>query len=432
MKPISKTFCAIPFVSLMVNTDATVRYCCMVKGAANKLKKEDGKFFTIQDQFIEHAWNGQDMRDIRTAMINGDNIEGCKVCYLQEDSGRDSNRIHANNEWAWRLGEEELAKRVRYAKIHGGVVNSDLVYLDLRLGNLCNLKCRMCNPWNSSQIAKEHLELTETDPAYGQVWRKAFGKFPISVMDQQEWFESDVLWDQIIALIPELKKVYMTGGEPTLIGNNFKFMQSCIDQGRKDILLFFNTNCTNVNKKFLDIISQFDEININASLDGIGAVNDYIRAPSKWSQLSANVEKIAELSNVKLGVTPTVQVYNVFNLVETLVWVDELNKKHNKDIFVDLLINYHPYHLNVNILPDDLKAEACQLLMDYRDNQMPKNVHELTRNSVNGIIGLLQQPRADDWEEQLQRLRTYTKSLDKSREQDVTVLDSRIAELING
>jgi sulfatase maturation enzyme AslB (radical SAM superfamily) len=404
----------------------------MVKGSANKLKKEDGKFFTIQDQFIKDAWNSKDMRDIRTTMLDGDRVTGCSTCYLQEENGRGSNRIHANKEWEWRLGEEELLRRVRYAKINGGVVNTDVVYLDLRLGNLCNLKCRMCNPWNSSQIAKEHSDLTANDPAYGKVWRQTFGKFPEKVMQDQEWFESDVLWDQVIALIPSLKKVYMTGGEPTLIEHNFKFMQACIDQGRTDIQLFFNTNCTNINKKFLDLVSQYDSIWINASIDGIGAVNEYIRAPSKWSMLGANVEKLAQLPNVKLGVTPTVQVYNVFNIVETLQWVDGLNKKYSTKIFVDLLINLHPHHLNVNILPDDLKQQALDLLTNYRDKTMPWDVHDLTRNSVNGIVGLLQQPHPEDWEEQIERLRTYTKSLDSARNQDVNTIDNRIAELING
>jgi organic radical activating enzyme len=102
----------------------------------------------------------------------------------------------------------------------------------------------MCNPWNSSQIFKEHLDIAETDTGYTDVWKKTFGTFPINVMDDQQWFDHDIMWDQVISLIPNLKKVYMTGGEPTLIKNNFKFMKSCIEQGRKDIVLFFNTNCT--------------------------------------------------------------------------------------------------------------------------------------------------------------------------------------------
>jgi MoaA/NifB/PqqE/SkfB family radical SAM enzyme len=431
MKNKSSTLCAIPFVSMMVNTDTTIRYCCMVKGSANKIKKEDGSFYTIKDQFVKDAWNSQDMKDIRLSMINGEKVAGCSTCYLQEESGRISNREHANREWEWRLGEENLSKIINNSEINFGHVNTDIVYLDLRLGNLCNLKCRMCNPWNSSQILKEHIELDQKDEEYSKLFKKTFGKFPIELAKELEWFESDVLWDQVISLIPNLKKVYMTGGEPTLIDHNFKFMQKCIDQERQDIILFFNTNCTNINKKFLSLVEQFDEININASLDGTGIVNDYIRAPSKWEQISSNIEKLAQLPNVKLGVTPTVQVYNLFNLVSILEWVDELNQKYNKDIFVDFLINVHPYHLSVTVLPEELRNQARIDLENYRDTRMPKSIHSMTLNSIEGIIGLLKKESPADYQEQLLNLKIHTKSLDVERSQDINLVDIRIARIIN-
>jgi pyruvate-formate lyase-activating enzyme len=396
----------------------------MFKGAYNKIKKPDGTFYSCKDNFISEAWNSQDMKDIRLAMIEGKRIEGCTVCYDQEANGRTSNRQHSIQEWNWRLGREHLNRLVAEAVDNNGHLDSDPVYLDLRLGNLCNLKCRMCNPWNSSQIVKEHENLAK-NAEYSEVWRKTFGKFPLTVMDDQQWFDHDILWDQVISLIPTLKKVYMTGGEPTLIKNNFKFMKKCIEQGRKDIVLFFNTNCTNVNKQFLELISQFDQVNINASMDGIGIVNEYIRAPSDWKQISENIEKLAQMPNVNLGVTPTIQVYNVFDIVNMLKWVDGLNKKYNKQIFIDFLVNHHPHHLSVRILDDDLRKTALDMIRAYDvSSHSPQTV-----NSLNGIIGLLQQPRVADWEEQLQRFKVYTNALDAERDQSIGDIDSRLAAL---
>jgi MoaA/NifB/PqqE/SkfB family radical SAM enzyme len=421
----NKSFCAVPFVSTMVNTDTTIRYCCMVKGAYNKIKKPDGTFYSCKDNFIKEAWNSQDMKDIRLAMIDGKRIEGCTVCYDQEANGRTSNRQHSIQEWNWRLGREHLNRLIAEAVDNNGHLDSDPVYLDLRLGNLCNLKCRMCNPWNSSQIVKEHADLVANSPEYGEVWRKTFGKFPVTVMDDQQWFDHDILWDQVISLIPTLKKVYMTGGEPTLIKNNFKFMQACIDQGRKDIVLFFNTNCTNINKKFLELIAQFDQVNINASMDGIGIVNEYIRAPSDWKLISENIEKLAQMPNVNLGVTPTIQVYNVFDIVNMLEWVEDLNKKYNKQIFIDFLVNHHPHHLAVRILDDDMRKTALDMIRSYDATTHSSQ----TVNSLNGIIGLLQQPRISDWEEQIQRFKVYTNALDQERDQSISNIDSRLAAL---
>ena len=428
---ISPTFCAIPFVGMLVNTDTTIQYCCMANGPTNKLRKEDNTPYTIADKFVDGAWNSNGLKDIRLAMVDGKKVSGCNKCYMQESTGRDSNRIHANREWQWRLGKDELHARVTHALNNSGEIKDDLVYLDLRLGNLCNLKCRMCNPWNSSQIAKEHLELNATNPGYSTVWKKNFGVYPVEAMDNQKWFEHDIFWDQVIDLIPSLKKVYMTGGEPTLISHNAKFMEECITRGRSDIVLFFNTNCTNINKKFLNNISKFSEININASMDGVGIVNDYIRSPSKWSQISTNIEQLAEMPNVVLGITLTVQVYNIFNLIDILNWVDDLNVRYSKNIFIDFLINMHPNYLNVNILPDDIREEVAQQLITYRDTKITANTHHLTANSLNGIIGLLQKPRVHDWAEQIEHCKVYTKALDVARNQTITDVDVRLAKFLN-
>jgi sulfatase maturation enzyme AslB (radical SAM superfamily) len=427
---IMPTFCAIPFVSMVVNTDASFRPCCIMERNSHRLKSDNGELLTIKDK-ISDAWNSQEMRRVRTDMISGKPLEGCKVCYLQESSGRISNRQYANSEWSNKLGEKHIYKLIDKAVLRGGELDYSIAYLDLRLGNLCNLKCRMCSPYNSSQIAKEHMELEQKDPTYKLVWAKGLGTFDKRILDIQPWFDQDVLWDQIIGLIPDLKKVYMTGGEPTLIQNNFKFMEECVKQHRRDIILFFNTNCTNVNKKFTNLIGQFGRVNINASIDGTGMVNDYIRSPSHWEQISANVETLAKMPNVNLGVTPTVQVYNIFNLVETLEWVDSLNKKYKKNIFVDFLINVHPAYLSVTILPDEIRNRIANDLINYRDKNLNARSPELTLNSINGIIGLLQKPRAADWQEQLKRFKDYTHSLDVERGQSLRSISTELADLIN-
>lgn len=423
----NKSMCAIPFVSTMINTDTTVRYCCMVKGRANIVSKESGDAYTCRDNFIEDAWNSESIRDIRRKMINAESIPGCAVCYQQEDDSKMSNRQHSLREWSQRLGTEELKQIIESAGEADGFVESAPVYLDLRLGNLCNLKCRMCNPWNSSQIVKEHTDLVNRRSDYADVWQKTFGKFPEKVMEDQPWFDHNILWDQVISLIPTLKKVYMTGGEPTLIKNNFKFMEECIRQGRQDITLFFNTNCTNINPKFFDLISQFDAVNINASVDGVGVVTEYIRAPSNWLHVSKNIEKFAQMPNVHLGITPTFQVYNTFDVVNILTWVDDLRKKYSKDVFIDFLINHHPVHLSALILPDDLRKEAVELIEEYNEANPVQN--EMTKNSLQGIVGFLKNPRLENWEIMVSRFRIYTNALDEERKQSITVLDPRLAKL---
>jgi hypothetical protein len=161
-------------------------------------------------------------------------------------------------------------------------------------------------------------------------------------------------------------------------------------------------------------------------------MNDYIRAPSKWSQVSANIEKLAQMPNVQLGITPTVQVYNAFDLVNILDWVDELNLKYKKYIFVDFLINVYPEFLKVDVITTDMMRQAADKLIEYKQNKLNKRSPELTVNSVNGIIGLLSNnDRTKDWKEQIERLRSYTNSLDRERDQDLQLVNEPLKQLIN-
>jgi hypothetical protein len=161
-------------------------------------------------------------------------------------------------------------------------------------------------------------------------------------------------------------------------------------------------------------------------------MNDYIRAPSKWSQISVNIEKLAQMPNVHLGITPTVQTYNAFDLVNILNWVDELNLKYKKRIFVDFLINVYPEFLKVDVMTDDMMKHAADQLIEYRNTKLDKRSPELTINSVEGIIGLLtNNRRTKDWIEQLDRLKSYTNSLDRERGQDLASVNPILAKLIN-
>ena len=40
---------------------------------------------------------------------------------------------------------------------------SKITYLDLTLGNICNLQCKTCNPWSSHNWLKEVKELPHQD-----------------------------------------------------------------------------------------------------------------------------------------------------------------------------------------------------------------------------------------------------------------------------
>ena len=423
----------MPFVSTMVNSDGKFKYCCIAEGGAqNTDLKNDGKTLDVNKSSLIDAWNSDTVRDVRKKMIAGEQVDACAKCDLQNKIGREGYRDMMTKEWVWRIGADKMDELVKEAMENDGVIESSPVYLDLRLGNLCNFKCRMCNPYSSSAIAKEHFELWDKNEEYQRVYRSEYGGSPVHLKNQETWFESDMLWSQVEAMIPTLKKVYMTGGEPTMIQNNYYFMEKCIELGRKDIVMFFNTNCSNINERFLNVLSKFDRVDINASLDGYGNMNEYIRYPSHWDKISSNFEQLASMKNIHLGVSPVVQIYNIFDIDKIIDYVADVNARYNRNIFIDFLIDTHPKYLDVKILPTEIKDAARIKLENYIKNNMGKvNSHDMTKNSTYAILNLLKEDRITGSDLYLENLLSYTKILDENRNQVFTDACVELNEYLN-
>jgi len=398
------TFCVMPFVSMMLNTDTTYQFCCIARGVGSRMKDNDGNYLRVGTHSIKEAWKSPVLEDVRKKMLSGEKVDACENCYIQENIGRESYRIRKNKEWEQMLGDE-IQQRVD--NVHD-FVPADL---DLRLGNLCNLQCRMCNPMNSSQIAKEHYEIKK-DPEFYDVYKEEFGesKDKTKLLNVQKMFDGNFLWNDIISMIPHLKKVYMTGGEPTLIKNNYRFMEEAIAAGRnEDLQLFFNINCTNVTDRFLDLVTQFPKLFINPSIDGYGDTNDYIRYPSHWEKIEENFKKLIETVNdqTRITVTPVFQIYNVYSIGKLFHYLSHTKRKYNRDIEVDVLYNTHPYCLSVVNLPQEVKDKATDILRKFNSYQQ----------SSENCIKYLQSEPMENREHHMDNFFKYTNSMDRFRKQ---------------
>lgn len=424
----SKTFCIMPFISVMLNTDGKMRYCCIASGRTAMARDANDKPLLIGKNSVEEAWNSDTFKQARQDMLEGKKVEACSACYKQEDLGVPSYRTRMTEEWRSRLGDK-FNEYVKDAIENNNDIKLPPVYLDLRLGNLCNLKCRMCNPFNSSQILKEHYKIVDNDSEYQRIWSDQFGPNPDFLKTQDLDFDTNFMWNEIIGMIPNLSKVYMTGGEPTLINNNYRFMEEIVASGYQDqIELFFNINCTNVTDKFLDLISKFKKIQINCSIDGVGKVNDYIRSPSKWNKIDENFQKLAALKNIRLDISPVVQSYNILDCHNLLDYVENMSKKYNRFIGLDFLINNHPFYLDATILPKEVREKAAQNLEKYNGALLD---HNHIKHSIQGIINLMRKERHPDHEKLFNDFINFTKSLDKVRQESFVEVFPELAKEIN-
>jgi organic radical activating enzyme len=381
----SKTFCVMPWNSLATNASGIYRVCCNSTPGKNTIKNENGEPLKIYTHLPSEAWNSPTYIEIRKQMLNGERPEMCERCFKEEDAGLESARINWNRRWYDPSREYSIREK------------PNIEYVDLRLGNLCNLKCRMCNPYSSNQWIEE----------WNSVVTKAelVPNFKISDeeavrLSKMDWPTKIKTWESLIEIADTIEEIYLTGGEPTLAIEQYKLFDILIEKDlAKNIKLKYNTNLTNIPKKMVEYWEKFKKIQINASIDAYGELNRYIRYPTSWTSVEKNMDRFVTMPNVEVQLHCTVQTYNILNLNDLFNWM-----KNYENIKLYLNILNHPRSLNIRILPKQLKLLAEQRLEPYLD--LPK-VKE-TIKYMNSV----------DDDQYLDEFFNYNNTLDSLREQN--------------
>lgn len=309
-------FCVMPFVHGFV-TPNIISPCCAY---SNKIKLNSKKKY----------WQSEQLKNIQKNMLDNVRDSGCDICWKKEDRGFSSLRQHSNQIYAKEL------KQIRQ-----GLIPKEPIYLDLRLGNLCNLKCRMCISEWSSQIAGEILENPNED------W--------IDTPTQKVYGLDDDSWETIEIWIPYVKRVFMTGGEPTIIKRNLDYIDKIIQSGHAgEVELIFTTNATNINKKFIEDSKKFKNVNFNVSIDAVGKLANYIRNPSDWETIVKNMNLLYE-SGMGVSFNTTIQWLNMTRLDEIFEYIENC-KIGFGGIWFQLVTD--PFYLDPIFAPKFMK-EKC-------------------------------------------------------------------------
>ena len=273
-------FCILPFVHSFV-TPNIISPCCAYTG-------------NIKLNSKEQYWDSEQLKNIQKNMLDNVRDTGCAICWKKEDRGYSSLRQHSNQIYKDHIEDIKQNKKAEHP-----------FYIDLRLGNLCNLKCRMCISEWSSQIAGEILDNPNED------W--------IDTPTQKVIELDDDTWELLEQWLPHVRRVFMTGGEPTIIKRNMDYINKIVASGRgKDVELIFTTNASNINKQFTKVGKEFKSVSYNVSIDAVGTLARYIRYPSDWDTIENN------LKNIKHGVSfnTTIQWLNMTRLNEIFDYIE--------------------------------------------------------------------------------------------------------------
>ena len=178
--------------------------------------------------------------------------------------------------------------------------------LDLRPGNLCNLKCRMCNMQSSTEIAKENIEL-QKDQSFVDKLKKLdeekeigitqkLGKMDLLQKLSKNYTSTEEHKEEIYKLFDyaNLRRLKLLGGEPSIDPTIISILKQLKDNDftkNDDFRLQITSNLTNVNKIWIDYFELFN-VKLTISMDGAGRTYEYIRTPFKWKALKKNIHKV--------------------------------------------------------------------------------------------------------------------------------------------
>jgi MoaA/NifB/PqqE/SkfB family radical SAM enzyme len=422
---VSPTFCVLPFIHIATNTAGAASICCLSRHTVKQPGKQ--RDLHLGYDSYEVVWNSEHFRQVRLSMLRGEKVEACRQCYVEEALGGHSMRLGMTHAWL-KDQEREVLERVDKAR-ESGRVEAPPLYLDLRQGNLCNLRCRSCSPENSVMIERDYKEI-----AGGDQWFReniGEGRLPPSVAD---WYQQPLFLAELRTLLPSLRKLYFTGGEPTLIESNYALLDECVERGlAANIELMFNTNLVLLPDEFLKVLPRFHHTVLNLSIEGFGRVQEYLRFPSKWAIIEKNLRKLldARIENVYIFVNPVVQLANVLEITDLFRFLGELNLAYDKRIHLLPIILHEPRYLDMVLLANDDRRLAIERLGHYRDEARAAGyLDELFESRILQIINRLGEPPPGDAEDLRGRFRQFTAALDRQRGQSFAHTFPELAHLM--
>jgi MoaA/NifB/PqqE/SkfB family radical SAM enzyme len=394
-------FCILPWVSLETSPIGTVRPCCL---ADDEITDNAGDKFDLNHASFPAIQNSKYMRDLRREFLDGKQPQTCRKCWREERAGRTSKRMHTLDRLKHMLPEQDWT-----------IDAKPLMFLDLKLGNICNLKCRICGSWSSSTFAVEELDnLTDAQ----LVDRKTNHHY--KMLRAGAWPRNNpTFWSEMDQIVDQVRYIEFTGGEPFMIQEHFDLLQRLVDQGcAGQIEIHYNTNGTQYPEHAADIWRHFKLVEIAFSIDDVGARFEYQRSNAVWTEVCANIKRFKLLrsqhSNIQLQVCSTVNVFNVYYLEPLANWINTQGFD-----FVHWNMMHDAYYFSIATLPDSAKAAIT-------DQLLTAQVDDRTRKEFDHVIDFMNRGASLDGN----LLREQIAMLDQRRGENLAAIEPEFAELI--
>lgn len=370
-------FCKTIWHGLYILPHGDIRLCSIATNSNSKLdgnaaRDKNGNLMNILTHSIKEIMNSDKHCEVRALNQKEPSAWSahCDCCQNREiitnfdrTHTNKSRRIYLNN----MIDTRDTATEDNFVgtAAEDGSVDWYPASLDIRFGNLCNQKCIMCSPEFSNLWYDDWHEWTgglktfhNNRPVH--LVKNENGKW--IAPDELSWYDDPRWWPKFEEMMPHLKHIYVTGGEPMVVPAHDTMLDKLIDSGfAKNIVIEYDTNATVVNDKLAERWHHFKKVDIRISMDSIKDQYEIIRSGGKWSKFIKNVEKLKEYekeSNKQITVsalTTCFQMTTAHSILEAEEWCKSIS------------VNFHirflegPPHHRVLHLPVGARDELIKL-----------------------------------------------------------------------
>ena len=330
-------YCGVTYKELYINHTGRFRNCCIqTQGYGEK------RFLKSQNP---NEWFAKqyDLNLVREDLQAGSRNHSCSKCWNLEDKGHNSYRMNWNR-----------------STYYTASTTPEIEIIDFRLGNQCNLQCRICNPMWSDQLGKSY-QLAKDKGIFNSV-NQSFTEGTIKP-------SSEVMEDLIGFCLrtPSLKEIKFAGGEPFVMPEVEYFLNRMIQEGRNNLTVSFLTNTTTAKESTIELLKQFKKVIMQCSIDGIGEDIEFQRFPCKWSVIERNFRKFVDCG-FEVSLTPCWSQLNALGVVDFLNWASEFDNVH---VAYNEVTN--PTYLDYKLIPLKHRTATIEAVKNCK---FPKRMHK--------------------------------------------------------
>lgn len=408
------TFCPRLWDELSVRPDSTIAPCCVF----GKRLQDGQKDVIIEDLAPETSLESlPELVELRRRSLAGDKINRCSACYQAERNGGWSQRKWAVKGAAMRYpnaAPEQILEN--FSKSPG-----EHFSVHLLSGNLCNFRCRMCQPINSSRIA--------ADPVQSKTLEALTGGFCAKVgLDhrQKKWHNDlETFRRKILPRLKAVRRLNLSGGEPLMSPILRKLLASDIDDDvARKCDVHITTNGSFCDDSILASLRRFKRHYISISIDGVSNTSEYIRNGVDWPVLVANARRFHS-NGAEVRFNVTIQNYNILELPEIESFLEE--EEYQAEMAHAGWV-VRPYFLDPCKLPVEIKIQCKEILSGYLEKM--EKLGKSSRMISYAINRLENGESANNEKASFKAFCQYTKELDLDRAESLAEGSPRLFSVL--